>query len=209
MSVVHNAAVMNYQQPRLELRKDVPRPHWRIRLFVETPSGLRRKNFVVGYRDEMTLKQARQKRLELLAKANHGDLRDAGGMKFGDLVTRFDELRLPALKLSTQGFYRENIARYLTPYFADYAIDRIGRLQVEQFAASLAKLSWSTRKGIMATLSAVLAAGVEWRLLDYNATIGVKLGKKTARYTRRWTRIRACWCKCWPSPACECPKRLR
>ncbi len=173
-----------YQQPKLEMRRDVPRPHWRIRLFVETPEGLRRRNFIVGYRDEMTLKQARQKRLELLAKANHGDLRDAAGMTFSDLAERFRELRMPAVKASTAGFYRQHLDHHIGPYFSDYPLDRIGRLQVEQFASSLAKLSWSTRKGIMATLSAVLAAGVEWRLLEYNATIGVKLGRRVAKYVK-------------------------
>ncbi len=173
-----------YQQPKLEMRRDVPRPHWRLRLYIETPQGLRRRNFIVGYRDEMTLKQARRKRLELLAKANRGDLLDPGGMKFSDLVQRFRELRMATVKASTAGFYRQHLDHHLMPHFGEYSLDRIGRLQVEQFVATLSKLSWSTRKGVMATLSAVLAAGVEWRLLEYNATIGVKLGKRAAKYAK-------------------------
>ena len=101
-----HTAAMTHQQPRLELRRDVERPHWRIRAFVETPAGLRRRNFIVGYKDEISLKEARRRRLELLAKINHGDLRDSGGMTFRDLMARFDELRMPSLKASTQGFYR-------------------------------------------------------------------------------------------------------
>jgi len=62
------------------------------------------------------------------------------------------------------------------PHLADFAVERIARLQVEQFVSSLNKLAGSTKKGVVATLSAVLAAGVEWRLLDYNPTLGIKLG---------------------------------
>jgi|SRR5665213_834651 len=89
---------MKNQQPKIELRKDVPRPYWRLRLFVPTPTGLRRRNFDLGFRDETTRKQANKQRLELLAKVNKGELHDSGGMKFSDLVARFRELRLPSLK---------------------------------------------------------------------------------------------------------------
>ena len=97
---------MKNQQPKIELRKDVPRPYWRLRLFVPTPTGLRRRNFDLGFRDETTRKQANKQRLELLAKVNRGELHDSGGMKFSDLVVRFRELRLPSLKASTQALYR-------------------------------------------------------------------------------------------------------
>ena len=174
---------MLHQQPRLELRRDVERPHWRIRAFWRS-RGLRRRNFVVGYKDEMTLKQARQKRLELLAKINRGDMRDSNGMTFRELVAKFLELRMPTLKASTQGFYRQHMDHHLLPFFGDYSLERIGRLQVEQFAAKLSKLAWSTRKGVVATLSTILDAAVEWRLMEYNAARGIRLGQRTARYEK-------------------------
>ena len=79
---------MKNQQPKSELRRDVPRPYWRFRLFVPTPSGLRRKNYNLGFRDGMTRKQANKARLELLAKVNRGGLHDSGGMDFSTLRCR-------------------------------------------------------------------------------------------------------------------------
>ena len=49
-------------------------------MFVTTPSGMKRRNFNVGYRGETTRKEANKKRLELLAKANRGELCDSGGV---------------------------------------------------------------------------------------------------------------------------------
>jgi len=174
----------NHQQPALELRTDVARPHWRVRLFVETPAGLRRKTFIVGYKGEISLKEARQRRMDLLAKANHSGLHDSGGMTFNDLVERFNALRMASVKASTAAFYKANLDRYVLPALGEYTLDLIGRLQVEQFHAGLSKLSWSTRKGIMATLRVVLSAAVEWRLIEYNPTQRLKLGRKSARYTK-------------------------
>lgn len=175
---------MFHQQPRLELRRDVRQPHWRIRAFVESPTGLRRRNFIIGYKGEISLKEARRRRLELLAKINRGEFRDSGGLTFRELVEKFTELRMPTLKTSTQEFYRDTLRRCILPHFGDYRLERIGRLQVEQFAAGLGKLAWSTRKGVFATLCAVLNAAVEWRLMESNPARGIRLGQRTARYQK-------------------------
>jgi integrase len=173
------AGVRN-QQPKIELRKDVPRPYWRLRLFVPTPDGMRRRNFNVGFRDETTRKQANKHRLELLAKVNRGELHDSGGMKFSGLAERFRELRLPSLKASTQALYQQHL-KHLLPAFGDYELEQITRLRIEQFLASKSSLSWWTRRGILTVLSAVLGAAVEWRALDHNTAIGIKLPKKTEK----------------------------
>jgi integrase len=172
---------MKNQQPKIELRKDVPRPYWRLRLFVPTPTGLRRRNFDLGFRDETTRKQANKQRLELLAKVNKGELHDSGGMKFSDLVARFRELRLPSLKASTQGLYQQHLEHHLLPTFGDYELEQINRLRIEQFLASKSSLSWWSRRGILTVLSAVLGAAVEWNALDHNAAIGITLPKKAEK----------------------------
>jgi integrase len=173
---------MKNQQPRIELRKDVPRPFWRLRLFLPTPCGMKRHNFNLGFRDETTRKQANQKRLELLAKANRGELCDSGGMTFRVLTEKFMELRLPLLKASTGGFYRQHLNHHLLPHFGDFVLERINRLSVEQFLSAKASLSWSTRHGILATLSAVLKAAVEWKALNHNPAYSITLPRKSEKY---------------------------
>ncbi|HLG95252.1 MAG TPA: tyrosine-type recombinase/integrase [Bryobacteraceae bacterium] len=172
---------MKNQQPKIELRKDVPRPYWRLRLFVPTPTGLRRRNFDLGFRDETTRKQANKKRLELLAKVNRGELHDSGGMAFSDLVERFRELRLPSLKASTQALYQQHLEHHLLPAFGGYELEQINRLRIEQFLASKSGLSWWTRRGILTVLSAVLGAAVEWQALDHNVATGIVLPHKAEK----------------------------
>lgn len=173
---------MRNQQPRIQLRKDVPRPFWRLRLFVPTPCGLKRHNFNLGYRDETTRKQANQKRLEILAKANRGELCGSGGMNFRELTERFTELRLPMLKPSTRVLYRQHLFHHLLPYFGDVVLERIDRLAVEQFLSAKAKLSWWTRRGMLTVLSAVLKAAVEWQALNHNPAHGLPLPRKSEKY---------------------------
>ncbi len=169
---------MKNQQPKIELRKDVPRPYWRLRLFVPTPDGLRRRNFNLGFRDETTRKKANKARLTMLAKVNGGHLHDSGGMTFADLVVKFTELRLPTLKPTTANFYRQVIDRYLLPYFGKYALEQVNRLQVETFVATKVKLATSTRRGMLATLSVLFTAAVDWHAVDHNPVLGVKLGRQ-------------------------------
>jgi hypothetical protein len=147
---------MTNQQPRIELRKDVPRPFWRLRLFLPTPSGLKRRNFNLGFRDETSRKEANKKRMEILAKANRGELCDSGGMTFRELTEKFAELRLPMLKASTRDFYKRRLDGHLLPHFGDSTLERINRLAIEEFLAGKDKLAWRYRRGILATLSAVL-----------------------------------------------------
>jgi integrase len=175
---------MKNQQPRIELRKDVPRPFWRLRLFLPTPAGLKRHNFNLGFRDETTRKQANQKRLDLLAKANRGELCDSGGMTFRVLAEKFVELRLASLKSSTAGFYRQHLNHHLLPHFGDFVLERIDRLAIEQFLLAKASLSWSTRHGVLATFSAVLKAAVEWKALNHNPAHGLTLPRKSEKYSK-------------------------
>jgi integrase len=143
---------------------------------------MKRRNFNVGYRDETTRKEANRKRLELLAKANRGELCDSGGLTFRALAEKFTELRLPSVKTSTAGFYSQHLDHHVLPYFGDFVLERINRLSIEQFLATKASLSWNTRHGVLATLSAVLKAGVEWKALNHNPAHGLPLPRKSERY---------------------------
>lgn len=172
---------MRTQQPKLELRRDVTRPYWQLRLFVTTPDGLRRRPFNLGYKDEMSRQQANKRRLEMLAKVNGGQLHHSGGMTFGDLVAKFMALRGPSLKASTAGFYKQVIDRYLLPAFEKLSLEQVTRLQVEQLMASKSNLAWATRRGIRATVSVLFSAAIDWQLVDHNPALRVKLGRQISR----------------------------
>jgi integrase len=141
-----------------------------------------RHNFNLGYRDETTRKQANKKRLEILAKANRGELCDPGGMTFRELEQKFRELRLPMLKASTRVLYRQHLDHHLLPYFGEFVLERIDRLAVEQFLSAKAKLSWWTRRGLLSVLSTLLKAAVQWRAVNYNAAQGISLSRKSEKY---------------------------
>jgi hypothetical protein len=67
-----------YQDPDVETRSDVKRPFYFIRAHVPTitANGLKRKRtpLRLGFVDEMTMRQAKQRKAELLATLNNGKL---------------------------------------------------------------------------------------------------------------------------------------
>lgn len=169
---------MRTQQPKLELRRDVARPYWQLRLFVPTPDGLRRRPFKLGYRDELSRKAANKARLELLAKVNGGNLRHSGGMTFAELTERFVAMRGATMKASTLAFYKQVIDWHLLPAFGRFSLEQVTRLQVEALLASKSSLAVATRRGIRATVSVLFSAALDWQLVEHNPAARVRLGKQ-------------------------------
>lgn len=176
-----------HQHGKLEVRSDGRRAYYRVRVWVATPEGIRRKAFFIGYKDETPLKAARQRRLEILAKANGGTLQDTTGTTFKALVDRFNALRLPQLKASVRSLYAQHLKRHIIPVFGDADVTKITRLWIEEWLDAKAKdkLSWWTRHGMLATLSAVCSAAVEWRLMESNPCRGVSCGRKEEKREKR------------------------
>lgn len=171
---------MRTQQPKLELRRDVARPYWQLRLFVPTPDGLTRRPFNLGYKDECSREQAKKRRLEMLAKVNGGNLRHSGGMTFAELTERFITMRGSAMKASTLAFYKQVLDTHLLPAFGKFSLEQVTRLQVETLLSTKSGLAWATRRGIRATLSVLFSAALDWQLVEHNPAARVRLGKAVA-----------------------------
>lgn len=175
-----------FQNPKLEVRRDGKRAYYFIRVTVPkiTESGLQRKREqrVLGFVDEITIKQARTLRAEALELVNSGKILVQSQLKFKDVAKRFLDTRVPQLGVATQNKYRTQIQNHILPAFGEMRLCDIDRLTVEQWLASKekdAKLGWWSRIDLKGVLSAIFTAASDWKLwTGENPTKGVRIGKK-------------------------------
>lgn len=114
-----------YQNPKLEIRRDVKRPYYFIRVPVPriTEGGRqpKREARILGFIDEISLKQAKHLRAEVLEVVNAGRALVQSQIRFKDMVRRFLDVRVPQLGFATQNKYRTQIQNHLLPAFGRHA----------------------------------------------------------------------------------------
>lgn len=185
-----------YQSGKLEIRKDVGRPYYFVRAskpVADKVTGARRslrKQYPLGFVDEINIKEARKLRAELLETINAGRFVAQSNVLFKDLVRRFNEIRLKQLGVTTQAQYSCQIKNHLLPAFGKLKLCEIDRPAVEEFLAVKADtLGWWARNNLRSILSALFKAAKDWKLFDGDSpTIGVRIGKmKFAREKRLLT----------------------
>jgi integrase len=171
-----------FQNPKLEVRDDVKRHYYFIRVIVPGPDGKRQRiNQALGFLDQITRKEAQKLRSAALDVVNAGKLLVQARLKFKDLVSRFVEARLPQFKTSTQGWQRSLIETHILPAFGDKQLADIDKQVVEAWLTGKEKegLSWWTRKALRSVLSCIFTAAREWKLWSGDSpTIGVRIGRK-------------------------------
>ena len=173
-----------YQNPKLEVRRDVARPFYFIRVTVPkiTSEGRRRKRDVrvLGYLDEISSKEALKRRAVELDAVNAGRIVVQAQIRFGDLARRFVDLRVPQLGVATQAKYRIQIENHILPAFGEMQLFEIDRVHVEEWLNAKAEtLGWWSRVDLKGILSAMFTAAKDWRLWDGdNPTKGVRIGRK-------------------------------
>jgi len=174
-----------YQNARLEIRRDVERPYYFVRVTVpvltETGRRLKRVRKILGFIDEMTVKQAKQQRGELLEVVNAGRIFVQAQIKFKDVARRFLDVRVPQLGFATQKKYRTQIENHILPAFSELRLCDIDRPAVEGWLAAKAEagLGWWSRTDLKGVLSAIFTAAIDWKLWSGdNPTKGVRVGKK-------------------------------
>ena len=174
-----------YQNPKLEIRRDVERPYYCVRVMIpiitEDGRKLKRERKILGFLDEITIKEARQERARLLEIVNQGRLLVQSQLRFRDIVRRFLDVRVPQLGYATQNKYRTQIENHILPSFGDLRICDIDRPGVEAWltAKADAGLGWWSRIDLKGVLSAIFTAATDWKLWDGdNPTKGVRIGRK-------------------------------
>ncbi len=173
-----------YQNPKLQVRDDVPRPYYYVRVIVPriTAEGRRRvrENRILGYCDQISRKRAMELRAEQLEQVNQGRLVAPSLIRFKDLAARYLETRLPQLGVGAQAKYRVHLKNHLLPGLGELKLSEIDRSLLEQFLASKAEtLAWWTRNDLRGILSGLFSAARDWKWSEGpNPAKGVRIGRK-------------------------------
>jgi hypothetical protein len=169
----------------LEIRRDVKRPYYFIRITVpritEAGRQLKREPRILGFIDEISLKQAKHLRAEVLEIVNAGRSLVQSQIRFKDMARRFLDVRVPQLGFATQNKYRTQIENHLLPAFGAMRMCDIDRPAVEAFLAEKeqAGLGWWSRIDLKGVLSGIFTTAKSWKLWEGdNPTEGVRIGKK-------------------------------
>lgn len=174
-----------YQNGKLEIRRDVARPFYFVRVTVPkiTEAGrvAKREPRTIGFCDEISKKEALQRRAELLEIVNAGRVLVQSQIRFSEVVRRFQDIRLPQLGRATQAKYRTQIRLHILPAFGDLRMCDIDRPAVEQWllAKEQKGLGWWTRIDLKGILSGIFSTAKAWKLWEGdNPAEGVRIGRK-------------------------------
>lgn len=172
-----------YQNAKLEVRSDVERPYYFVRVTVPriTEKGRKknRERRILGFLDEITKKEAMRRRAEVLEAVNAGHVLVQSQVIFRDLVAQYKAARLPILGAATAQVYMCHIENHILPEFGDKKLLEIDRAAVEGWLASKESLSWWTRSGLRGVLSALFRAARDWKLWSGdNPATGARIGRK-------------------------------
>jgi integrase len=198
-------AMTRYQDPKIEIRSDVKRRFYFIRPYVPvaTEQGIQRqqKKVPLGFCDEMTMKQAKAAKQQVMATINSGKFLLQSQVSFDAVVQKFLEGRVPQLAVPTQGKYRSCIENHIRPTFRHLRMCDIDPPMVAAWLNKAAEpvtvtkgdkaiekpgLSWWARQDLRNVLSAIFTKATEWRLWDgRNPCEGVDLGRKREKREKK------------------------
>lgn len=204
-----DAMQTRYQDPKILTRSDVSRPFYYVLASVPivTASGLQRKrqSFQLGFCDEITVREAKARKQQILAPINAGKFLIQSQIPFRELARKFEEARIPQLGAATQAKYRAHLQNHVLPAFGDMLLCEITKPTIETWLNSKAEtqtvtvkrkgaettverdgLSWWARMDLRNLLSAIFTKAAEWSLWDgRNPCEGVSVGKKKVKRAKR------------------------
>jgi len=202
-------AMTRYQDPKIEIRRDVKRPFYYIRPYVRTctEQGIKsvRKNIPLGFCDKMTTKQAQAAKQQEMATINAGKFLLQCQIHFDEAIKKFVAGRVPQLAAPTQGKYLGIIDHYIRPAFGKLRMCDIDPPMVAAWLNKAAEprivtvkrkgkevteerdgLSWWARQDLRNALSAIFTQAVGWRMWDgRNPCEGADLGRKREKREKR------------------------
>jgi site-specific recombinase XerC len=147
--------------------------------------GRLHRSVVLGPLSELpTRRHALTKLEEQIRPVNQGTTRPEASMSFGAFAeSQWSVLVLPTLKLSTQHGYKNVLRQHLLPYWREWRLRDIGKLDVQQFVADRFRqqFGWQTVRNAWTLLSGILETAVEYGYLTVNAARGVKFPQPEAR----------------------------
>ena len=152
-------------------RRKVWVARWREDVLLEGGQlGRLQRSVVIGtVADLPTKRHALTKLEEQLRPVNQGTGRPEASMRFGVFAeSQWSALVLPTLKLSTQHGYKNVLNKHVLPYWREWRLRDIGKLDVQQFVADKFRqqAGWQTVRNAWTLLSGILETAVEVRLPD-------------------------------------------
>ena len=136
-------------------REDVIRPDGKL--------ARAHRSRVLGLVSEIpSRRQARSLLEEQLRSLNQGRHRPQSTVPFDQFVEQqWKKLVLPTFKLSTQRGYNMVLRKHVSPYFGDWELRDIAKLDVQHFVAVKfdAGLAWQTVRNCWILLSSILDSG--------------------------------------------------
>jgi integrase len=174
---------------------------------VVTAEGLKRKrqSFQLGFCDEITVRQAKARKQQILAPINAGRCLIQSQIPFREVARKFEDARIPQLGAATQAKYRAHLQNHVLPAFGDMLLCEITKPTIEAWlnkkgepqtvtvkrdgietAEERDGLGWWARMDLRNLLSAIFTKAAEWNLWDgRNPCEGVSVGKKKVKRAKR------------------------
>jgi integrase len=167
-------------------RRKVWVARWREDVLLEDGQlGRLQRSVVLGTVAELpTRRDALTKLEEHIRPVNQGTTKPEASMSFGVFTeSQWSALVLPTLKLSTQHGYKNVLKKHLLPYWRDWRLRDIGKLDVQQYVGDKFRqqLGWQTVRNAWTLLSGILETAVEYGYLTVNPARGVKFPPQEAR----------------------------
>lgn len=105
------------------------------------------------------------------------------GIRFGELLEKFEEIHLPTITEGTRVRYQLDIRYRIRPYFESMALDEITPMTVEAFRSKIMKdLCPKSVNNCMGVLSLLFRKAVEWGLITQSPMILRKLKLPETKY---------------------------
>ena len=167
-------------------RRKVWVARWRENV-IEADGGRGRvqRSTVLGLVSEIPTRREAQALLEQrLRPLNLGLQRPQSTMRLADYVQgEWTSLVLPTLKYSTRVGYRRLVEGHLIPYWGDWRLGDITKLDVQRFIAEKFRQgrAWQTVRNAWIVLSGILDSAVEFGYLTVNPAHGVKFPPQSPR----------------------------
>jgi integrase len=181
-----------FQDPKLEIRNDVKRPFYFIRVSVPiiTAEGrsTKRTPQILGFLDEMSKKQAMLQRAAVLSTVNQHRMVAQAQLTFSVLAERFISAEVPNLGPAAAKRYEGQLRLHLIPAFGAIKLCEFDGSMLQEFL--IAKQAeglgdWSLH-GLKGIVSAMFAAAKRWKLWEGdNPAEGVRFKRKGAVYEKK------------------------
>ncbi|MGC4051001.1 MAG: tyrosine-type recombinase/integrase [Paludibaculum sp.] len=174
---------MRYQDPQIET-KGTRRKYYEIRPYVPIVKDGKiirdRKRIRLGWCDEITLRQAKAEKQQIMATLNCGRGVVQAQIPMRELIRKFRDARIPQLASSTQEKYLSHIANHIEPCLGELRLVDIDRPTIETWLNHKETLSWATKLDLRNIVSALFTAAIEWRLWDgVNPAQGARVGQRS------------------------------